>query len=339
MAPTYGLAENGASVRDTLRAIRASGHPAVATGLVTQVTTGAPLELAQPDKEVPRLEAAGPIEGGSLVAMEPKGAPEPGFAAFLDGTQESRVIARWDAGLPLVHGTAAAVVRVRSDRRLATWRGSPRVSRALYLPFGVAGEARVEALRMAGLEVLDTEPPGAAAEPGPRHPLELSGLARTAVQRRREVLETALAEAWCASERTPLFVDGGLSARGTAARSALAVGVVKSHRTLYATDRGVGVVMGLLAGERTTAFEIRSPRRTTVASWYLRLRDAAGRDPFFGLVRVEVAREAFTSAHADLVSRWILAERAPVALPDPRWSTMSYGIRDCEEYLRAVVAG
>jgi hypothetical protein len=116
------------------------------------------------------------------------------------------------------------------------------------------------------------------------------------------------------------------------------VGVVKSHRTLYAAERGVGVVMALAPGERTTAFEVRSPRRTTVASWYLRLRDAAGHDPFFGLVRVEVARDAFTPGHADLVSRWILAERTPVALPDVRWSTMAYGVRDCEEYLRAVVA-
>ena len=48
-----------------------------------------------------------------------------------------------------------------------------------------------------------------------------------------------------------------------------------------------------------------------------------------------VARR-FSSERADEVSRWVLAERAPVALPDKRWSTMAYGIRDCEEYLRAV---
>jgi len=306
-------------------------------GFVTQVTTGAPIEVARSEHDVPRLQAATPIEGGTLAGLEPAGAPEPGFAAFLDGTQESRVIARWEAGLPLVHGTAAAVVRVRRDRRLATWRGPPRISRALYLPFRLAGDARVEALRMAGLVVFDTDSP--AADTAVRHPLELTGLARTAVQRQRELLETGLAEAWCESERGPLFVDGGLSAMGAAARSPLAVGVVKSHRTLYAADRGVAVVTGLAAGARTTAFEIHSPRRTAVASWYLRLRDAAGHDPFFGLVRVEVAREVFTPAHADLVSRWILAERVPVALPDVRWSTMAYGVRDCEEYLRAVVAG
>jgi hypothetical protein len=61
-----------------------------------------------------------------------------------------------------------------------------------------------------------------------------------------------------------------------------------------------------------------------------------------GLVRVEVARtpelEASVGAitrRADEVSQWILAERAPLALPDARWDRMVYGIRDCEEYLRA----
>jgi hypothetical protein len=54
-------------------------------------------------------------------------------------------------------------------------------------------------------------------------------------------------------------------------------------------------------------------------------------------VRVEVADAdpARVGARADEVSRWILAEAAPLALPDPRWDKMVYGVRDCEEYLRA----
>jgi hypothetical protein len=31
-----------------------------------------------------------------------------------------------------------------------------------------------------------------------------------------------------------------------------------------------------------------------------------------------------------------MAEAAPVALPDGRWDTMAYGIRDCEQYLRSI---
>jgi hypothetical protein len=62
----------------------------------------------------------------------------------------------------------------------------------------------------------------------------------------------------------------------------------------------------------------------------------------WGLVRVEAADrgageppEAFTR-RADCVSRWILAEASPLALPDGRWDKMVYGIRDCEEFLRAI---
>ena len=235
--------------------------------------------------------------------------------------------------MPVVHGSVAAVVRVRVDHRLTTWPSSPLVSRALYLPEALAPSRLVAALRARQLEVVDTlnvESPRA-----PRHPLELVSLARTAVQRRRESIEVALAEAWCARADAPLFMDGGISGAGAAARHRLALGVVKSHHTLYSAAGNLAVVTGLRSGERTSAFVVSSPRRTAVASWYLRLHELAG-DPFFGLVRVEAALAGHDAARADLVSRWVLAERTPLALPDPRWSTMAYGVRDCEQYLRAI---
>ena len=39
---------------------------------------------------------------------------------------------------------------------------------------------------------------------------------------------------------------------------------------------------------------------------------------------------------ADERSRWLLAEVSPLALPDARWDKMVYGVRDCEEFLRAI---
>jgi hypothetical protein len=88
-------------------------------------------------------------------------------------------------------------------------------------------------------------------------------------------------------------------------------------------------------------FRVTSPKRQTVASWYLRLRDAAGHDPMWGLVRVEVANPSRIDEHAigdraSDVCRWILAEVAPLSLPDARWDKMVYGVRDCEEFLRAI---
>jgi hypothetical protein len=47
-----------------------------------------------------------------------------------------------------------------------------------------------------------------------------------------------------------------------------------------------------------------------------------------------IARDAVT-ARADELSRWLLAECAPLSAPDPRWDRMAYGIRSAEEFLRA----
>jgi hypothetical protein len=150
-----------------------------------------------------------------------------------------------------------------------------------------------------------------------------------------------LAERWCAYENDRLFIDGGISGSEAVAVSACTVGVVKSHRTLYAEGPALAVVLGLGHGERSSVFRVTSPRRTPVASWYLRLRDHDGRDPMWGLLRVEIAHPQPQEIHAigdraDEVSRWILAEASPLALPDARWDKMVYGIRDCEEFLRAV---
>jgi hypothetical protein len=53
-------------------------------------------------------------------------------------------------------------------------------------------------------------------------------------------------------------------------------------------------------------------------------------------VRVEAALGDDITARADDISRWIIAEGAPLALPDGRWDKMAYGIRDTEEFLRAI---
>jgi hypothetical protein len=111
---------------------------------------------------------------------------------------------------------------------------------------------------------------------------------------------------------------------------------------LYVTGEDLSTVLGLLERERSSVFEIVTRRRAPVASWYLRLRDATRRDPFFGLVRIEVPRirlDHDISAAADECSRAVLAERSPVSLPDGRWDTMAYGIRNCEDYLGAALPG
>jgi hypothetical protein len=312
-------------VRDALRALRHAGAVVAAAEPA--------LELRPAASEPPRLQRAEPLEGASIRAHRLEGEPVIGIAAFLDGIQESRVLAHWPGGVPLVHGTVAAAIRRRSERTLVAWRpDGVRIERALFVPRAAVGDAAWRALE-AAYDVRDTLDAG---EGGPWHPQELTSRALSAVQRRREASETWCAELWCGAGDGPLFVDGGIAAAGAAAHSPLAIGVVKSHRTLYVDGDALPLVLELAAGERTTAFTVTSPRRAAVASWYLRLRAPSARDALWGLVRVEVAVDGASTERADLVSRWLLAERSPLSLPDPRWGAMAYGVRLTEEYLRAV---
>ena len=334
MRSTYDFAEGGTSIREALRALRNAPIPRDESGLVIVSSAGPALELTPADATPPRLDAPVSLEADAPPGRT-VGSPGVAFAAFLDGIQKSHVAYTGRNGVPVVGATVAAVIRERTDRVLRAWRRAPRIVPAFYAPFALIGERNVAWLRSSGIAVIDTLDAG--DPPDARHPAELLALARNAVQRSRERIEIDLAQSWCEGGTAPLYIDGGLSGAGAAAKSPLAVGVVKSHRTIYATPESLGVIVSLGAGMRTASFEIRPKYREPVASWYLRLRDARGRDPLFGLVRVEIATRSWSPERADEVSRWILAERAPVSLPDKRWSTMAYGIRDCEEYLRALV--
>jgi hypothetical protein len=296
------------------------------------------LELASSRLDAPRLISATVIEGsGPLRARRVFGAPEAGFRGFLDGTQRS-VVASHVHGVPVVCGTAAAVVRERRNRRMHTW-SVPLVEMRVYAPREALTKQEWQALsstyRHRLVDTTDGE-----ADTG-SHPLALRDAAYHRVQAHREALEQRLAERWCTTENDRLFIDGGITGSETVAVSSCTVGVVKSHRTLYAEGAALQTILALGHRERSSVFRITSSRRTAVASWYLRLRDPAGRDPMWALVRVEIAHPDPADLHAvgeraDEVSRWILAEASPLALPDARWDKMVYGIRDCEEFLRAV---
>lgn len=295
------------------------------------------LELAGQGMDAPRLVSATTIEKGPLRAHRVFEPPTVGFRAFLDGTQRSEV-ASYVGSVPIVLGHAAAVVRERRNRRMHTW-GTPLVEKRLYCPRARISAAAWETLRGEFRDALvDT---GDGESDPASHPFAMRDAAVHRVLAHREELEQRLAEAWCRREQEPLFIDGGITGSEVVAVSGCTVGVVKSHLTLYADGDTLGVVTGLEHRYRSSVFRVTSRKRATVASWYLRLRDPAGHDPMWGLVRVEVAHPESHALdrmgeRADEVSRWILAEASPLALPDSRWDRMVYGVRDCEEFLRAI---
>lgn len=291
--------------------------------------------------EPPRLARALVLEGVDIRRHPVPGGPEVGFSAFLDGIQASRVLV-YDSAVPIVHGYVGAVIRLRENRRLATW--SVEMESRVYAPLGFLSARANASLNAIRGSVVDTTPRRSDGEVDDeaRHPLTLADVAVSAVRWHREGLEQRLAESWVARERRMLYVDGGISGCARTAGASTAIGVVKSHRILYGDPAAVHTILSLTEGERSSVFTVDSPdrRRSQVASWYLRLRHAEDRGPLWGMVRVEMATPGAAGAHAvgaraDQVSRWILAEVAPLSLPDSRWDTMAYGIRDCEQFLRS----
>jgi len=295
------------------------------------------LEIAGQGNDAPRLISATVLEGGPLRARRVFDPPTAGFRAFLDGTQRSELVS-YLGGVPIILGRVAAVVRERRLRRMHTWHQA-LVETRLYCARQLVTPQAWEALSVTyGPLLVDITDDAADLA---SHPFALRDAAVHRVQGHREELEQRLAERWCNMEHDPLFIDGGISGSEKVAVSSCTVGVVKSHRTLYAEGEALGAVLSLGRYERSSVFRITSPRRTTVASWYLRLRDPRGHDPMWGLIRAEIACPQpqdmdRIGARADEVSRWILAETSPLALPDARWDKMVYGVRDCEEYLRAI---
>jgi hypothetical protein len=289
----------------------------VVTGLNFNSYRAVPtLETLVRGAESPRLAPPEVVEGPTLGRIPLSGPPVVGFAAFLNGIQQSRIVLH--SGLvPIVHGTVAAVIRVRRDRRLTTHAIGPKISRALFAPRQLVPAHLWDDLVPLG--VVDTGSGAADA-----HPSALLERAIHLVEQRREAAERFLAEAWV--DTAPLWIDGPLSVN-----SSQGIGVVRTHRTLYAESDTLPMLCELAVGERTSVFRVRDN-----LSWYLRLRDPAGRQPLWGLLRIEVAAIGEPAERADLVSRWVLAESTPLALPDPRWDTLVYGVRDCEEYLRAI---
>lgn len=243
--------------------------------------------------------------------------------AFLDGTQRSWV-AGYAGTAPIVVAEVAAAVRERAERRLRT---VVEERRALAIGRAHALDQAGDALEGCERVVLDDD--------GPAHPARDLGLAARKLDQRRGNLELELGDRYRRGSPAWIVVDGSLAASPTWAADGRMVGVSKSHATLPFGGAELERYLRLPAAQRSSIFTPQSPGFAPVHAWALRLWPWEGRDLFHGLVRIEVSPAQGTPDLADWLSRRLLAERAPISTPDPRWDRLLYGIHAVEQYLKA----
>ncbi len=283
----------------------------------------------------PTVSSARVVEGDGTMRTSSVGAPvKPRFCYFLDGTQRTHVPCYFSM-LPLVYGFIGAVIRRRGDDRLmCTFIKESREN--LYYP---TTHASCEGMRSSGIDIRDVDEwAKGKLDPASAHPAQIKLAAQQAISNDRAKLEYQLAETWterCSPDEWMLW-DGSITGSVKTREHPRIVGVVKSHQTQYFETMDQMKVLSLKVGERSSVFEPKGREWSPVYSWYLRLHPNAGRDVYFGLIRVEAAARPEMVEMADEISQWLLGERAPLALPDGRWDRMIYPIRDCEQYLKSI---
>jgi hypothetical protein len=249
--------------------------------------------------------------------------PWPDTLAFLDGVQRAELVA-YTGAMPIVLGEIAAAVRERHERRLRT----VLVDRAMVLI------ARPAALAAVG-DVADAFRTIALPADDPPHPVRDLANAGRALDRARGALELELGQRYRRQSDAWLVVDGAITESPVWAADPRLVGVSKSHATLPFDGTDLERFLRLPHGHRSSVYVPETRAVTPIREWALRLWPWEGKDVFHGLVRVQVAPENGGADMADLLSRRLLAERAPLSTPDHRWDRLLYGIHSVESYLRA----
>ena len=310
-----------------------------------QMPTGRPHHLEEP----PGPRDLGGHEGTSQLCY------------FLDGVQSSREIGRLDM-VPVTVTTVAATIVNRCEKRFSRmpFESPPVVVQAVILPRSV-GDQKVEAfwelLLEAGFSELDPdEVPSSphlvldsaeyVAETDTSDYVGMRERARARVRTLRERLEGGMLRRWEGDDQVLnsdawIAVDGQL--RDIRESNRRAIGLIKSVARPEFVGKDVGMLLDLEPGMRTTSFvpdwQLRRAATDQRTSWYLRMwPPQSGADALGSLMRVEAPRDT-EPEQVDEISRWILAERAPLAKPDPRWPAMIYPIQYVEKILKPLVQG
>jgi hypothetical protein len=282
-----------------------------------------------PEASSGRLEEAcirpARVTEGHALRTIPVGAPEdwPESVAYLDGIQRSEIIG-YAGSAPLFGAELAAAVRERRNRRLHT---VVEARRTVIL-------ARPSALA-AGRDALETVEAIPLPDSDPAHPLRDLLNAGEALDQARGALEIVVGRRYRSSSDCWLVVDGTLGVSEDWAEDPRMVAISKSHSILPFEGTDLEQYLRLPCGHRSSVFAPAARSLAPVRAWGLRLWPWDGKDLLYGLIRVEVAPCNGSTEQADAISRWIMADRAPVSAPDRRWDRLLYGMYSVEQYLKA----
>jgi hypothetical protein len=272
------------------------------------------------------------VEGRRVRAI-PLGPPEagPDGLGFADGIQRWGVEGHFGL-VPVARAQIAAGVLARVDGALRSAVGL--AEEFLVVPADRLGPAERAALAGVGLPVHEAD-----ADERP-HPFLDRWAAAQVVERRREALEREACRTFLAERPDALLVvDGGLAGLRGVPGAERAIGVAKRHETQFLDGPDLAAALTAPAGSRSSVFARELDDGTVLLSWYLRLWPWTHEDLLHGLTRVERTAGDGVVEDADRVSRWLLAERAPIAGRDSRWDRLLYPLHEVETLLRAQAGG
>jgi hypothetical protein len=294
--------------------------------------------------EIDRLE--GPVIGRPVPAPTVPSR----LRYFLDGTQYTYP-AFFVKHIPVFSALSAAAILTRDRAGNASIvPGTLRMQHAWIIPTGCElpeMQSVCDSLASLGARIVD--PLAAIAGDEERYARSVADYghierkALQAARKERESLERDLLRDWARDNDDDgwIVVDGALR---EPVRNA--VGLVKSFTYQYLTGEESAHLFSLKAQHRTGAFvaanrwrqaeddDEREHDPTERVLWYLRFWDAAGRDARHALVRIEAASDLRDPDQIDMLSAWLLAERAPRATADSRWDTLLYPIHLLERMLK-----
>ncbi|CAN5505845.1 hypothetical protein BH11ARM1_BH11ARM1_12250 [soil metagenome] len=266
------------------------------------------------------------VEGLTFELYDVPPTGESGFTHFLDGAQR-----HWRAGyiglfpFRMAH-TSAALLEREARAVKAPDQDSYLGSLEFFAPADLGGAIP----KLAELAFVQT-----VAATDEESPLAVQLKIIKKIEDRRKEHELALASKFGDGK---LLIDGGIGEVMRLLNGPFIVGLVKSHQRQYfrSADRRLAILQ-MRAGQRSSVFRRPATQKQgkDAYSFYLKCRDSAAQAPTFGLARIEMPATDEYLEKADSIAGWILHERCPMSLPDPRYHVLPYPIHLVERHLKA----